>query len=347
MQYKFFLLIIFFSTVFLIDGFAQAPVQNEPKTISGGVLNGKALNLVKPAYPKEAKDANADGAVVIQITIDVQGNVVAAEAVSGQPLLREAAVQAALSSKFPPTALQGQPVKVKGVIVYNFVLAMPFMRIGFELALAQKNPAPEDFPLASLSGTLPRYWTEELADLKKLESFTMKKPVEEEKPEKEKPAEKEKLEKDEAKYNIGAVENVNRGTVLKAPPLTAANFSISGSRSSSGVTLNNKIPEAVETLKNVQTKLDSRLSPNQRILWFFRVGRVLGSIKAEIDSADRRKENLADLDRLLTNVPSGVSETAVEKLREVSEFSQKTGFDAKTKDKLLVRLNELRFLRAE
>lgn len=344
MQHKFFLIILIFTTVFLIDGFAQATVQNEPKTISGGVLNGKALKLVTPSYPKEAKDANADGAVLIQVTIDVQGNVMSAEAVSGHPLLREVSAQAALLSKFPPTLLQDQPVKVNGVIVYNFVLGMPFMRIGFELALAQKNPAPEEFPLASLSGTLPRYWTEELADLKKLESFTVKKPAEEEKPvEKEKPA-----EKNEGKYIVSAEQNVNRGEILKAPPLTATNLGkISGSASSPGVILNNKIPEAVETLKNVQAKLDSRLSPNQRILWFFRAGRVLGSIKAEIDSADRRKENLADLDRLLKNVPSGISETAVKKLREVAEFSQKTAFDAKTKDELLVRLNELRFLRAE
>ena len=82
MQHKFFLIILIFSTVFLTDGFAQAPVQNEPRTISGGVLNGKAVKLVTPSYPKEAKDANADGAVLIQVTIDVQGNVIAAEAVS-------------------------------------------------------------------------------------------------------------------------------------------------------------------------------------------------------------------------------------------------------------------------
>ena len=36
-------------------------------------------------------------------------------------VLRAAAVQAARSSKFSPTKLSGQPVKVTGVIVYNFV----------------------------------------------------------------------------------------------------------------------------------------------------------------------------------------------------------------------------------
>lgn len=89
-------------------------------TISGGVLNGKATNLVKPPYPPAAKAVRASGAVNVQVTIDEQGNVISASAVSGHPLLRASAVQAARASKFSPTILSGTPVKVIGVIVYNF-----------------------------------------------------------------------------------------------------------------------------------------------------------------------------------------------------------------------------------
>ncbi len=92
-----------------------------PKTISGGVVNGKATNLVKPPYPAAARAVRASGAVNVQVTIDESGNVISASAVSGHPLLRSAAVQAARSSKFSPTMLSGQAVKVTGVIVYNFV----------------------------------------------------------------------------------------------------------------------------------------------------------------------------------------------------------------------------------
>lgn len=91
------------------------------KKISGGVLNGKALSLPKPAYPAAARAVNASGAVNVQVTIDEQGNVVSATAVSGHPLLRRAAEQAALEAKFNPTLLSGQPVSVTGVLVYNFV----------------------------------------------------------------------------------------------------------------------------------------------------------------------------------------------------------------------------------
>jgi protein TonB len=89
--------------------------------ISGGVLNGKAVHLVQPAYPAIARSAHAAGQVVVQVLIDENGNVVAAHATSGHPLLQAAAVGAARSSKFTPTKLSGQPVKVNGVIIYNFV----------------------------------------------------------------------------------------------------------------------------------------------------------------------------------------------------------------------------------
>ena len=91
-----------------------------PKTVSGGVVNGKAVNLVKPPYPPAAKAVRASGTVSVQVTIDENGNVISAAAVSGHALLRAAAESAARSSKFSPTMLSGQKVKVTGTIVYNF-----------------------------------------------------------------------------------------------------------------------------------------------------------------------------------------------------------------------------------
>jgi protein TonB len=94
-----------------------------PRTapISGGVLNGKAISLPKPQYPPIARAAHAAGTVVVQVLIDENGNVVSAKAVSGHPLLQAVAVAAARQAKFSPTKLSGQPVKVSGMIQYNFV----------------------------------------------------------------------------------------------------------------------------------------------------------------------------------------------------------------------------------
>jgi TonB family protein len=89
--------------------------------ISAGVLNGKAISLPPPVFPAIAKAAHASGSVTVEITIDETGNVIAAHAVSGHPLLQAAAVDAARQASFNPTRLSGEPAKVSGVLVYNFV----------------------------------------------------------------------------------------------------------------------------------------------------------------------------------------------------------------------------------
>ncbi len=93
----------------------------EDAKIEGGVLNGKALALPQPAYPPIARAAHASGTVTVQVLIDEQGNVIAARAVDGHPLLQAASVAAARNARFSPTFLEGEPVKVTGVIQYNFV----------------------------------------------------------------------------------------------------------------------------------------------------------------------------------------------------------------------------------
>jgi TonB family protein len=93
-----------------------------PDSIYGGVLNGKAISKPAPAYPPIAKAAKASGTVIVQITIDEAGKVISARAVSGHPLLQQAAVQAAYQARFTPTMLSDRPVKATGLITYNFVL---------------------------------------------------------------------------------------------------------------------------------------------------------------------------------------------------------------------------------
>jgi protein TonB len=98
------------------------PAATPPRApISGGVLNGKAISLPKPSYPPIARQAHASGTVVVQVTIDENGNVISARAISGHPLLQAVSVGAARGARFSPTKLSGQPVKVTGVITYNFV----------------------------------------------------------------------------------------------------------------------------------------------------------------------------------------------------------------------------------
>jgi TonB family protein len=93
------------------------------KPVSGGVLNGTAISLPPPVYPDAAKRMRTSGTVTVEVVLDESGKVVSANATSGPPVLRDAAVQAALKARFSPTKLSGQPVKVSGVINYKFALA--------------------------------------------------------------------------------------------------------------------------------------------------------------------------------------------------------------------------------
>ncbi|HEY0098984.1 MAG TPA: TonB family protein [Pyrinomonadaceae bacterium] len=99
------------------------PVVKAPvRPVSGGVLNGKALEMPKPMYPEVARRAKMTGVVSVEVVVDVSGKVIGARAVSGPELLRDAAERAARQAKFTPALLSGQPVRVAGVINYNFSL---------------------------------------------------------------------------------------------------------------------------------------------------------------------------------------------------------------------------------
>lgn len=91
------------------------------QVVRGGVLNGRAVNLPKPNYPAEALASRASGTVVVHVLIDERGQVVHACAVSGARTLLQVSENAAYRSSFTPTKLSGMPVKVSGIITYNFV----------------------------------------------------------------------------------------------------------------------------------------------------------------------------------------------------------------------------------
>ncbi|HYN84746.1 MAG TPA: energy transducer TonB [Pyrinomonadaceae bacterium] len=98
------------------------PPAPDARLVSGGILNGKAVSKPAPAYPTIAKQARAQGTVVVSVVVGEHGEVVSAEPVKGHPLLRQAAAEAVRRWKFPPTMLSGRPVKVAGSVTVNFAL---------------------------------------------------------------------------------------------------------------------------------------------------------------------------------------------------------------------------------
>lgn len=98
------------------------------RTDIGGTLDPetpfriKTISLPQPQYPARAKAVRASGKVVVQIMVDESGRVIAAQVVSGHPLLRAVSLEAVREALFTPPTLNGRAVKIVGTIHYNFTL---------------------------------------------------------------------------------------------------------------------------------------------------------------------------------------------------------------------------------
>jgi len=100
---------------------APTPAPVTPKVLKiTELINSRALVLPKPPYPPLARQIQLQGTVVIQVLIDENGKVLSAKPVSGHPMLIPASQKAAMEARFSPTTLNGVPVKVSGMISYNF-----------------------------------------------------------------------------------------------------------------------------------------------------------------------------------------------------------------------------------
>ncbi|MCU1268462.1 MAG: hypothetical protein JWM21_4780 [Acidobacteria bacterium] len=87
--------------------------------VESGVLNSKAIELPDPKLAEGA--TKVGGKVRVRVIVDETGKVISAEIEDGRIELRRAAVEAARKARFAPTLIDGQPVKVTGIITYLFV----------------------------------------------------------------------------------------------------------------------------------------------------------------------------------------------------------------------------------
>jgi TonB family protein len=97
-------------------------VKPGPDKVSEGVLQGGAIKKVRPVYPEIARKIRAGGPVQVQVLISEDGRVMEAFIINGHHLLRSAALDAACQWVFSPTTLSKVPVKVQGVLTFNFML---------------------------------------------------------------------------------------------------------------------------------------------------------------------------------------------------------------------------------
>ncbi len=95
---------------------------NIPVPVGGRVKEPALLTRVLPQYPPVARQAHTQGDVTVQIVVDKAGNVVDARAISGPPVLRQAALDAVRRWKYEPSTMDGQAISVQMLVTLRFQL---------------------------------------------------------------------------------------------------------------------------------------------------------------------------------------------------------------------------------
>ena len=88
--------------------------------IGGQVQPARLLKSVQPVYPQIARSSHAAGDVTVDALIDADGNVTNLKAVSGPPILRQAAIDAIKQWKYDPARLDGRPVAIHLTLTVRF-----------------------------------------------------------------------------------------------------------------------------------------------------------------------------------------------------------------------------------
>lgn len=262
----------------------------------GNVLNNKATSLPKPPYPAAARAVGASGAVSVQVLIDENGDVVSATAVSGHPLLRAAAAQAARGAKFSPTQLSGIPVKVAGIITYNFVGPLVPARLAFLLSVGERSGSfgRHVYP-KSLAHQLPEDWIQEREILS---SMTF----------------------------AGVITSVMKSEVTQSAtntPKDPNRYTASGSPIVSMPGTSAKLsPQSVLSLQKLIELVETRSSANPSLAWSHELGKVLGFLVVDIEDQSKLETNLTRIETHVANAPATVRQSSLEFVREFVVFAK-------------------------
>jgi TonB family protein len=95
-------------------------LRHEPITVPTPLLMAHAVWRVTPLYPPEAIAAKIDGAVVIAVEVDHDGNVTETRPLSGAASLRPAAEEALRQWRFESFCIKGVPYTVRGAVEFQF-----------------------------------------------------------------------------------------------------------------------------------------------------------------------------------------------------------------------------------
>ena len=78
--------------------------------------------MVRPVYPKVARQGRVEGIVILEAKVDEQGNVIDARLLRSIPVLDQAAVDAVKQWKYEPMVVDGKPRKALITVTVRFML---------------------------------------------------------------------------------------------------------------------------------------------------------------------------------------------------------------------------------
>jgi len=104
---------------------AAAPSEPKQIIVGGEVEAAMLLQQVRPVYPAMARSARIAGSVRLKAVIGTDGRIKNLVAVSGHPMLVDAAMNAVRQWVYKPTVLDGMLVEVNTEIIVRFGLATP------------------------------------------------------------------------------------------------------------------------------------------------------------------------------------------------------------------------------
>ncbi|HVX67113.1 MAG TPA: energy transducer TonB, partial [Bryobacteraceae bacterium] len=100
-----------------------SPAAQSPSPRQGGeAREARLIRRVAPVYPALARQARVSGIVRVRATITKEGRTRHVTAVSGPPLLRQAAIESVSRWIYSPTLLNGEPIESDTQVDVNFML---------------------------------------------------------------------------------------------------------------------------------------------------------------------------------------------------------------------------------
>lgn len=272
-----------------------------------GAINTTAVFLAKPVFLSEARNAGAEGKVKVQITIDEDGNVIAANAVFGHSLLKASSEDAARRTKFRIARnAEGQAIKISGFLTYSFEIQKAgWTKIGYDLAMLEKTPTLRFFAAPTVAKAFQPEWRRELELLEKV-------------------AEMKRAEIEAQPIAPENDQSISRRSIVKKPNGSAVS-SMSGEMRL--LIPNPPTPERISISQNLISSLQSRLANVEPSLWQFNLGVVLSKALELYRNPNERLTAAKILIQSAESAPPSVSTkviTELQKLAIVVETKKRT-----------------------